>query len=104
VGKLLDLIRGERHRRTGSSDGEFMVIFVNNFSGDIVPYARLVGGGALIEMAADEPFEVFKERAVAAAKAQGANFVAINVPAPLTIEGGARSNSVWGGTAGNIGG
>jgi hypothetical protein len=95
MGKLLDLIRGEQHRRTGSSDGEFMVILVNNFCGDIVPHARLVGGGALIEMAPDEPFETFKARAVAAAKASGANFVAINVPAPLRIDGGPRSNSVW---------
>ena len=51
---LLDLIRGEqRRRRVGDSGGEFMVIHLNKFCGDIVPHTLV--GGALIEMAPDEP-------------------------------------------------
>jgi hypothetical protein len=92
MGRLLNVIRREQGRR--SDGGEMMVIIVNKFCKDfVVPKARIVSGKALFEKAPDEPFEVFKARAVAAARASGANFVAIEVPAPL--EGGPRSNSLW---------
>jgi hypothetical protein len=79
---LLDLIRGEQCRRTGP-EGEMLVVLLRNFTQEIVPHTRV--GNALLEMAPDEPFEMFQARAVAAAKASGANFVAINVPDSMPI-------------------
>jgi hypothetical protein len=66
-----------------SGIGGKLVVLLRNFSEEIVPHTRV--GGVLIEMAPDEPFETFEGRAVAAAKAAGINFVAINVPDLLPI-------------------
>jgi hypothetical protein len=92
MGKLLNLIRDQRRRR----EGDVMVILINDFccQDDFVPNTSDHLGNTLLEMAPDEAFETFEARAVAAAKASGANFVAINVRAPPPIEGG-RSKSLW---------
>jgi hypothetical protein len=76
---LLDLIRGERHRRAVGH--EFFVVKIRQFfCGNGPPSARL--GDNLFEKGPDESYEVFAERIAAAAKAAGLNFIVINIPEP----------------------
>jgi hypothetical protein len=62
-------------------DNEFLVIHIRDFCSPIPPRARIGGpSGAVLNQRADETFEIFEARAVAAAKAAGYCFVAIDVP------------------------
>jgi hypothetical protein len=82
MSNLLDLIRKERLRRSGG-DEDFLVVFLRCFSENIIPRSRV--GNTMLEQAPGEAFEDFKTRAIATAKAAGANYVVINVPEPLSL-------------------
>jgi hypothetical protein len=61
------------------------VVTIHNFSQDRAPYALVggYGGRGEISQRAQEPFDEFEVRAIAAAKAAGDQFVAITVYQPL---------------------
>jgi hypothetical protein len=61
-----------------TSDDDFLVVIIRNFSKDCRPYARIGGyEGAEIIQHHCEPFDDFEARAIAAAKGAGDRWVAI---------------------------
>jgi hypothetical protein len=69
---------------SATSGDDFLVVIIQNFSQDRVPYARIGGHGcAEISQSARESFDEFEARAIAAAKAAGDRFVAITLYRPL---------------------
>jgi hypothetical protein len=82
MSKLIHLVREYRH---GSSGDDFLVVHITNFFTATVPISRIGGPkGAVLEPAANETFQIFEARVIAAAKTAGHRFVAIEVPASYT--------------------
>jgi hypothetical protein len=80
MSKLIDLVREHRHR-SGAPD-DFLVVHITNFYTAVVASSRIgAPNSTMLEQAANETFEIFEARAIAAAKAAGHHFVAITVPA-----------------------
>jgi hypothetical protein len=83
---LLEMVRAERHRRSGSD--EFFVVIITNLTSAVPVHVRQAAvasrraqiGATVLKKSFDESMEAFEARATAEAKAAGNRYVVITEP------------------------